>query len=108
MIANILQQPVRALILLSFGVGNAPQNPAMLALLSEASARGVIIVNLSQCLHGKVNMGAMPPATPSPVRESSRGFDMTAEAAPHQAALPAEPGSAGAAHPRADAAVPAG
>lgn len=62
-IANILQQPVRALILLSFGVGNAPQNPAMLALLSEASARGVIIVNLSQCLHGKVNMGAMPPAT---------------------------------------------
>ena len=71
-IANILQQPVRALILLSLRGGQCAPEPAMLALLSEASARGVIIVNLSQCLHGKVSMGAMPPATPSPVRESSR------------------------------------
>ena len=53
----------------------------MLALLSEASARGVIIVNLSQCLHGKVNMGAMPPATPLSRAGVISAFDMTAEAA---------------------------
>ena len=80
-IANILQQPVRALILLSFGVGNAPQNPAMLALLSEASARGVIIVNLSQCLHGKVNMGGYATGNALSRAGVISGFDMTAEAA---------------------------
>jgi L-asparaginase len=80
-IANILQQPVKALILLSFGVGNAPQNPAMLALLSEASARGVIIVNLSQCLHGKVNMGGYATGNALSRAGVISGFDMTAEAA---------------------------
>ena len=80
-IANLLQQPVTALILLTYGVGNAPQNPAMLALLSEASARGVIIVNLSQCLHGKVNMGGYATGNALSRAGVISGFDMTAEAA---------------------------
>ncbi|NCB57494.1 MAG: L-asparaginase 1 [Gammaproteobacteria bacterium] len=80
-IANILQQPVKALILLTYGVGNAPQNPAMLRLLREASARGVIIVNLSQCLRGKVNMGGY--ATGNALADAGvlSGYDMTTEAA---------------------------
>jgi L-asparaginase len=80
-IANILQQPVKALILLTYGVGNAPQNPTMLKLLREASARGVIIVNLSQCLRGKVNMGGY--ATGNALADAGvlSGFDMTTEAA---------------------------
>jgi L-asparaginase len=72
---------VKALILLTYGVGNAPQNPTMLKLLREASERGVLIVNLSQCLRGKVNMGGY--ATGNALADAGvlSGFDMTTEAA---------------------------
>ncbi|MDG3088672.1 asparaginase [Vibrio hannami] len=80
-IRNTLRQPVNAMILLTFGVGNAPQNPELLAHLKEASKRGVIVVNLTQCLAGKVNMGGY--ATGCALAESGviSGYDMTHEAA---------------------------
>lgn len=80
-IGNILRQPVRALILLTYGVGNAPQNTAMLNLLTEASSRGVVIINLSQCLRGKVNMEGY--ATGNALADAGvlSGYDMTTEAA---------------------------
>ncbi len=80
-IRNTLLQPVNAMILLTFGVGNAPQNPELLAQLKEASDRGVIVVNLTQCLAGKVNMGGY--ATGCALAEAGviSGYDMTPEAA---------------------------
>lgn len=80
-IRNTLMQPVNAMILLTFGVGNAPQNPQLLAHLKEASERGVIVVNLTQCLAGKVNMGGY--ATGCALAEAGviSGYDMTPEAA---------------------------
>ncbi|EEX36764.1 cytoplasmic asparaginase I [Vibrio metschnikovii] len=80
-IRNTLLQPVNAMILLTFGVGNAPQNPQLLAHLKEASERGVIVVNLTQCLAGKVNMGGY--ATGCALAEAGviSGYDMTPEAA---------------------------
>lgn len=80
-LANQLQPPVKALLLLSYGVGNAPQNPAMLKLLSEASARGVIIVNLTQCQRGSVNMHEYAPGRALAAAGVVSGFDMTTEAA---------------------------
>lgn len=80
-LANQLQPPVKALLLLSYGVGNAPQNPAMLTLLSEASARGVIIVNLTQCQRGSVNMCDYAPGRALAASGVVSGFDMTTEAA---------------------------
>ncbi|MBC3764322.1 asparaginase [Neptunicella marina] len=53
---NVIQQPVNALILLSYGVGNAPQNEALLAQLKHADEQGIVVVNCTQCLKGKVNM----------------------------------------------------
>lgn len=55
-VRNIIQQPVNALILLSYGVGNAPQNKALLAQLVQAQQNGVIVVNCTQCFRGTVNM----------------------------------------------------
>ncbi len=56
---NYLRQPVKGLILLTYGSGNIPSDDAELVkLISNASARGVVIVNCSQCLSGKVNMSA--------------------------------------------------
>lgn len=80
-IRNTLLQPVNAMILLTFGVGNAPQNPELLGHLKEASERGVIVVNLTQCLAGKVNMGGY--ATGCALADAGviSGFDMTPEAA---------------------------
>lgn len=55
-VKNIIQQPVNALILLSYGVGNAPQNKDLLEQLRAAQAQGIIVVNCTQCYRGKVNM----------------------------------------------------
>ena len=55
-IRNMLAPPARALIIKSFGVGNAPQRPELLQLLQQACERGVVIVNCSQCFKGRVNM----------------------------------------------------
>lgn len=55
-IANILAQPVNALIIQSYGVGNAPDNPDILYELKQATERGVIVVNRSQCYRGAVDM----------------------------------------------------
>ncbi|GIB39209.1 asparaginase [Vibrio cholerae] len=80
-IRNTLLQPVNAMILLTFGVGNAPQNPELLAQLKAASERGVIVVNLTQCLAGKVNMDGY--ATGCALADAGviSGYDMTPEAA---------------------------
>ncbi|MFC3093581.1 L-asparaginase 1 [Alteromonas sediminis] len=80
-IKNTLQQPVKALILLSYGVGNAPQTEAILAQLKYASEHEIIVVNCTQCLRGKVNMGGY--ATGNALREAGviSGADMTPEAA---------------------------
>ena len=80
-LANQLQPPVKALLLLSYGVGNAPQNPKMLRLLATASQRGVIIVNLTQCQRGSVNMGDYAPGRALAAAGVVSGFDMTTEAA---------------------------
>ncbi len=80
-IGNFLRQPLKALILLTYGVGNAPQDARMLAVLRDATARGIIIINLSQCLRGRVNMDGY--ATGNALAEAGvlSGFDMTTEAA---------------------------
>ena len=72
---------VKALILLTYGVGNAPQDERLLGQLREASKRGVILLNLSQCLHGKVNMGGYATGNALSRAGVISGFDMTAEAA---------------------------
>jgi len=79
-ISNMLAAPVRALIIKSFGVGNAPQRPELLAVLKAASDRGQILVNCTQCFKGKVNMDGY--ATGNALRASGviSGFDMTLEA----------------------------
>lgn len=78
---NMLQQPVKALILLSFGVGNAPQDPQLLATLKQADERGIVLVNLTQCFQGKVNMGGYATGNALANAGVISGSDMTVEAA---------------------------
>ncbi|QIR14539.1 asparaginase [Shewanella aestuarii] len=78
---NILQQPVKALILLTFGVGNAPQDPQLLNALKQADQRGIVLVNLTQCFQGKVNMGGYATGNALAKAGVISGVDMTIEAA---------------------------
>ena len=78
---NVMQPPLRGLVLQTFGAGNAPDgNVAMLQVLREASSRGVVIVNCTQCLKGMVEAHY---ATGVALREAgvTPGYDMTVEAA---------------------------
>lgn len=79
-VSNFLRQPVKALILRSYGVGNAPQQGEFINELREACARGIIVVNLTQCMSGKVNMGGY--ATGNALAQAGviSGADMTVEA----------------------------
>ncbi|KAJ2851248.1 hypothetical protein IWW36_001269 [Coemansia brasiliensis] len=51
-----LTPPIQGVVLETFGAGNAPDaKPAILEALSEASDRGVVIVNVTQCQRGNVS-----------------------------------------------------
>ena len=79
-IENVIKQPVKALILRSYGVGNAPQDKALLACLRKAKEEGIVVVNCSQCIKGTVNMSGY--ATGNALSEAGviSGHDMTLEA----------------------------
>jgi len=73
---------VRALLLHSYGAGNVPaQDRAFLDALADASARGVVVANVTQCWHGAVDPGAY--ATGSVLADAGVVplADMTPEAA---------------------------
>jgi len=79
-IANIIRQPVKALIIRSYGVGNAPQDDALLSCLKAAKEQNIIVVNCSQCIKGTVNMDGY--ATGNALSQCGviGGVDMTLEA----------------------------
>lgn len=78
---NTLQQPVKALMLLSYGVGNAPQNSDVLAQLKMAAEKQIIVLNCTQCMQGKVNMHGYVNGHVLEEVGVVSGSDMTPEAA---------------------------
>ncbi|MAD88916.1 MAG: L-asparaginase 1 [Pseudoalteromonas sp.] len=80
MVRNVITDDVKGLILLSFGVGNAPQQSEFLDILKTATDKGTVIVNLTQCIQGQVNMGGY--ATGNALLNCGvlSGYDMTLEA----------------------------
>lgn len=78
----ILQEPLRGLILETYGAGNAQNNdPHFLKLLENACKRGVIIVNCSQCQQGRVEMSQYATGYTLKLAGLISGQDMTLEAA---------------------------
>jgi len=79
---NVLQAPLEGLVLETYGAGNAPtRDPELLGELAKANERGVVVVNTTQCLRGRVDMGSY--ATGRALAETGvvGGADMTPEAA---------------------------
>lgn len=78
----LLQQPLKGLILETYGSGNAQNNdPRFLQLLTDACNRGIVIINCTQCQHGGVAMNQY--ATGYGLKKAGliSGHDMTSEAA---------------------------
>ena len=58
LIRHIIATPnLRSIVMRTYGSGNAPQNPWLIRALREATSHGKVVVNISQCLQGKVEMG---------------------------------------------------
>ena len=57
-INSVLHVPgLKAVVLKTFGSGNAPQKEWFIQQLKDATERGIIIVNITQCQRGIVEMG---------------------------------------------------
>jgi L-asparaginase len=57
LVAAILHAPgLQAVVFKTFGSGNAPQKEWLIRLLGEAAEKGIIVVNITQCLAGAVEM----------------------------------------------------
>lgn len=57
LVAAVLQLPfIKAVVLKTYGSGNAPQEAWFIQLIKEATDRGIIIVNITQCQEGAVEM----------------------------------------------------
>ena len=81
-VRHVLEAPeLRGIVMRSYGSGNAPQQQWIKKLLHEATRRGVTIVNISQCLAGKVEMGRYD--TGYQLKEAGvvSGYDSTVESA---------------------------
>ncbi|XP_071079598.1 L-asparaginase-like isoform X2 [Haliotis cracherodii] len=76
-----MQPPMQGVVLQTYGAGNAPDNRQdLLQLFREATNWGIIIINITQCTHGRVSTSY---ATGKALRETGviPGGDMTPEAA---------------------------
>jgi hypothetical protein len=69
------------LILLSYGPGNAPENRDFLRMLERLLADGTIIVNITQCPYGRVELKLFETAATLFDLGVVDGYDMTLEAA---------------------------
>lgn len=72
---------LRGIVMRTFGSGNAPQQPWFLNLLKKAAERGAVIVNISQCVAGTVEMKRYGAGYQLQDIGVVSGYDSTVEAA---------------------------
>lgn len=80
-IKNFLLYPIKAMILCTYGIGNAPQNRDFLKELYLAYKKHIIIINLTQCISGRVNMNGYATGNSLTKVGVISGYDLTIEAA---------------------------
>jgi L-asparaginase len=58
LLQNLLSSPgLRGVVLKTFGAGNAPTHPRFLKAIRKASDKGILILDVTQCWSGEVDMG---------------------------------------------------
>ena len=55
-LSHLLHTPnIKGIVLKTYGAGNSPSEPWFTELISEATNRGIVILNVTQCVNGGVN-----------------------------------------------------
>ena len=81
-VSSILNIPgLKAVVLESYGAGNAPNSDWFIELMQAAIKKGLIVFNVSQCQGGSVLMGKYETSTKLKEVGVVGAFDMTTEAA---------------------------
>ena len=77
----LCNKETRAVIMETYGAGNAPSKEWFLSIVKEASEMGKILLNVTQCMAGSVNMDIY--ATGKCLKEAgvTNGYDSTTESA---------------------------
>ncbi len=78
---NVLRRPVKAVLLMTYGVGNAPKNDGLKACLQRAMDNEILIINCSQCIKGSVDMDGYANGKWLQAFGVVSGHDITVEAA---------------------------
>ena len=79
---HVIESPeLRAMVMRTYGSGNAPHHPWLMRLLKEATSRGITVVNISQCDAGAVEMGRYDTGFQLKNMGVVSGYDSTVESA---------------------------
>lgn len=79
--AALQQEDLQAVVLATFGSGNGPTDAEFLKPLREATERGVLFLNVTQCVGGRVEQGRYVTSKSFVEMGVIGGADMTIEAA---------------------------
>lgn len=79
--AMLLESGARGVVLETYGAGNAPTSDWFVDLVKEAVSRGVVVVNISQCKDGAVQMHLYETGLALQDAGVVSGHDMTVETA---------------------------
>ena len=77
----LLGEDTRAVIIETYGAGNAPSKDWFVNIVREASERGKILLNVTQCVAGKVNMDLYATGKSLKAAGVINGYDSTTESA---------------------------
>jgi L-asparaginase len=79
-VLNETSPPVRGVVIEAFGEGNGPSSSDFLAVLSDANAAGVVLMDNTQVLAGSVNIDAYATGSGLSQAGAVSAYDMTPEA----------------------------
>ena len=82
LVGHLLDAPLlKGIVMRTFGSGNAPHEKWIMNLLKKASEHGVVVVNISQCMAGRVAMERYGTGYQLQDAGVVSGYDSTVEAA---------------------------
>jgi L-asparaginase len=82
LLSNLLAAPeIQGALLRTFGQGNFPSDPQLLEVIASAASAGKVLVNVTQCPRGAVNMEQYEAGRALAERGVVSGGDLTPEAA---------------------------
>ena len=77
----LLGEDTRAVIIETYGAGNAPSKDWFVSIVREAAERGKVLLNVTQCVAGKVNMDLYATGKSMKAAGVINGYDSTTESA---------------------------